>query len=183
MVALASGHALEYVNALERNLPPTSCYDFVDSHISSCIAFLLANPQPATWLHCDAIALGFCSNLLLQQAQAHYLAQLPPSPHLAEQREKADLALRYGRRMAWDMVKNALDKVESEEEVAKLPFAALCCVLRAGITVLETAWLCGEFRVDIKEIERLQRVVGWFGKRWGAGREFEVRLANNIVYF
>ena len=32
------------------------------------------------------------------------------------------------------------------------------------------------------EIERLQRIVGWFGKRWGVRRQLESRLAEINKY-
>lgn len=136
------------MNVLEPNSQPNSSHEIVDTHISSCIKLLLTNPQPATWLHCDAIALGFCSNLLLQQAQAQHLAKLPPLSELHEQKDKADPALRYGRRMAWDMIKNAVAKIGSKEEVTRLPLAKLCCVFRAGVAVLETAGACEEQRLN-----------------------------------
>lgn len=100
VVALASGHALNYVNALQRNLQPKESYDTIDTRVSACIKMLLDNPQPATWLHCDAIALGFCSNLLLQQAQVNHLERLSQSSQLHEHKEKVYLALTYGRHMA-----------------------------------------------------------------------------------
>lgn len=146
--------------------------------MSACIKMLLDNPQPSTWLHCDAIALGFCSNLLLQQEQLRHLARLSRSNALYERKEKVELTLTFGRRMAWDMVKAALGSVESREDVARLPFAALCCILRAGMVVLETSGLKDEELVSQEEIKKLQRVVGWFAARWGVGRQFETKLAD-----
>ena len=142
IVALASGHALSHIHSLHSHQPLKESYDEVDATISECIRLLIDKPQPHTWLHCDAIALAFCSHILLQKARVEYLTQVlaqePPSTHLAEQEEKARLALTYSRRMAWDMVKVAISKIENEEEVKRLPFAGLCCVLRAGMAVLET---------------------------------------------
>ncbi|KAF3043927.1 hypothetical protein E8E11_005863 [Didymella keratinophila] len=180
IVALASGHALEYLNALQRNISPSESHDVVEDHISACIKMLLDNPQPSTWLHCDAIALGFCSNLLLQQEQLRHLARLPCSNALDERKEKVHLTLMFGRRMAWDMVRAALGSVDSKEEAARLPFAALCCVLRAGLAVLETSRLNDSELVSREEVTKLQRVVGWFAARWGIGRQFEMKLADII---
>lgn len=139
---------------------------------------LLDNPQPSTWLHCDAIALGFCSNLLLQQEQLYHLARLPYSNLHHVHKEKVELTLMFGRRMAWDMVRAALGSVDSKEEVARLPFAALCCVLRAAIAVLETCRLPGDEVVSKEEVKKLQRVVSWFAARWGVGQQFETKLAD-----
>ena len=108
------------------------------------------------------------------------LAQGPPSTHLAEQEEKARLALTYSRRMAWDMVKVAISKIENEEEVKRLPFAGLCCVLRAGMAVLETNGCVEEDVVLNEEIDGFQRIVGWFAGRYGVGRQFEARLAKLV---
>jgi hypothetical protein len=180
VVALASGHALEYLNALQRNIHRNESYDTVEDHVAACIKMLLDNPQPSTWLHCDAIALGFCSNLLLQQEQLRHVAQLPYSEALQQRKEKVELTLMFGRRMAWDMVRAALGSVDSKEEVAKLPFAALCCVLRAGMAVLETYGPNDGELVSGEEVQKLQRVVGWFAARWGVGRQFETELADIV---
>ena len=80
--------------------------------------------------------------------------------------------------MAWDMVRAAMGSVDSKEEVARLPFAALCCILRAGIAVLETCRLPDDEVVSREELERLQRVVSWFAARWGVGRQYETKLAD-----
>jgi hypothetical protein len=110
----------------------------------------------------------------------HVLAQEPPSIHLAEQKEKAELALSYSRRMTWDMVKVAVNKIESEEEVHRLPFAGLCCVLRAGIAVLETSGCVEEDIMLEEEMDGFQRIVGWFAGRYGVGRQFEARLVKLV---
>lgn len=92
--------------------------------------------------------------------------------------EKVYLALRYARRMAWDMVPVATSKINGEEGVGRLPFAGLCCVIRAGLAVVET----GEFfsdkdRVDMEgELEAFSRIVGLFKTRWGVGEWYVERL-------
>jgi hypothetical protein len=173
VVTLASSHSIEYINALQRNAQPNEKYDVVSDYATACIKMLLDNPQPATWLHCDAIALGFCSNLLLQQ---HSLARLPESSGTRRQREKARMALVYERRVAWDMVRVALRKVVSMEEAARLPFSALYWVLRVRMAVLEASGTEDEKLASEAEVERLQRVLGWFGARWGVGPHLETRL-------
>jgi hypothetical protein len=143
---------------------------------------LVDKPQPHTWLHCDAIALAFCSYILLQQAQVRYLLKLPHVHELSDELDKAGLALTYSRRMAWDMVKVAIRKTE-REDVERLPFAGLCCVLRAGMAVVDTKWcLDGDIMTNVddvvlsEELEGFRRMVRWFGRRWGVGRKFEERL-------
>lgn len=179
VVALTSGHALDYVNALQRSLQPNESYDTIDTRVSACIKMLLDNPQPATWLHCDAIALGFCSNFLLQQVQVSHLERLSLSSQLHEHKERVYLALTHGRRMAWDMVRVALGQIESKKEVVRLPFAALCCVSRAGMAVLKTSGVSCEELASKEEVERLRRVVGWFGGRWDVGRQFDAPLTES----
>lgn len=178
VVALASGHALEYLDALQRHVQPNKSHCTVEEDVSACIKMLLDNPQPSTWLHCDAIALGFCSNLLLQQEQLRHLEQLPPSDAVDERREKGELTLMFGRRMAWDMLRAALGSVESKEEVGKLPFTALCCILRAGMVVLQTTGLDDGELVSEAEVNKLKQVMGWFAARWGVGRQFLKKLAD-----
>ena len=80
--------------------------------------------------------------------------------------------------MVWDMVEVALSRIMSEEEVARLSFAASCRVLRAEIAVLETPESHGEHVVSKKDVKRLQRTVRWFDKQWGVGWQFEARLAD-----
>lgn len=178
VVALASGHALEYIRKLKQDPQWHGNYSVVNDQVLACIKMLLDHPQPVTWLHCDAIALGFCSNLLLQQAQVHALTRLAESSSNYEAIQKARLALLFGRRLAWDMVVVALGKIESKSEVAKLPFAALCCVARAGMAVLETSGLSDENLASAEDIKRLQRVVSWLSARWSVGRQFEARLVD-----
>ncbi|KAF2624995.1 hypothetical protein BU25DRAFT_398166 [Macroventuria anomochaeta] len=180
VAALASGHALDYIHARQRSLTPNDSYDAVDNQISDCIKMLVDKPQPHTWLHCDAIALAFCSHILLQQAQVHYLAAPPQPIELHEQQEKASLALKYSRVMVWDMVKVVINKIRSEEEVARLPFAGLCCVLRAGMAVLETTALNVYDVMSREEVDGFQRIVSWFAKQWGVGRQYEARLAHLV---
>ncbi|KAH6644782.1 hypothetical protein C7974DRAFT_300742 [Boeremia exigua] len=180
VVALGTGKALDYVNARRRTTQPYESYDAVDMQTSGYIRMLMEDMRPSSWVHCDAIGLGFCSHLLLQEAQVLYLAGLPYSDELRKHIEKANLALRYARRMAWDMVKVSLGKLENEDDVAKLPFAALCCILRAGIAVLETSRICDEQLVSNEEFAMLQRCMRWFSARWHVGVHLEARLEQFI---
>lgn len=111
--------------------------------------------------------------MMLQQAQVQYLCKVSCAD---EQVEKARLALGCSRRMAWDMVKEATSKIEGEEEMQRLPFGGLCCVLRAGVAVLETSGRMADDVVTRGDVEGFERVVGWFSGRWGVGRQFETRI-------
>lgn len=59
-----------------------------------------------------------------------------------------------------DMVRVALGQIESKNKVVRLTFAALCCVSRAGMAVLETFGASCEELASKEEVERLRRVVG-----------------------
>ncbi|KAH7401223.1 hypothetical protein BKA66DRAFT_98299 [Pyrenochaeta sp. MPI-SDFR-AT-0127] len=173
-VALASGHVLEYIHARCHNIEPEEPYDDVDKIINDCIKMLVDKPQPHTWLHCDAIAMAFCSHILLQASQMQYLStilpefQLPPDPLYI----KAHLALKYSRRMAWDMVRVAIDKIENEAEIPNLPFAGLCAVLRAGLAVLETKEYVAEDVIENIELEGYLRIMRWFSGRWNVSSQY-----------
>ncbi|USP80133.1 uncharacterized protein yc1106_07407 [Curvularia clavata] len=182
-VAIATSHVLSYLHTLTHNLPLSASYADVDSKINTCINLLIDKPQPHSWLHCDAIALAFCAHILLQATQTRYLHSavathvLPSAEHL-----KAHLALSVSRRMAWDMVRVGMQRIGSEEEIAELPFAGLCCVVRAGLAVLETdKWVeerDGEGRgvATSEEVRVFRRLVEWFGKRWGVGKGYLARV-------
>ena len=179
IVSLASEHVLEYTFALHHGLEPESSYDQVDNIIGNCIKMLVDKPEPHTWLHCDAIAMAFCSHILLQLSQMRYLAtilppfNIPPDPRYV----KAHLALKYSRHMAWDMVRIAIKKVQSKNEIARLPFAGLCCVLRAGLAVLETREYMEEDLIEQQvELDGYVKILGWFSTRWGIGNEYLQRV-------
>lgn len=89
------------------------------------------------------------------------------------------MALKYARHMAWDMVKVGIQKINGEGEsgeegvgeVGRLPFAGLCCVVRAGVAVLKTREFYADGDgVEEKEVEGFKRVVGMFAGRWGVGQ-------------
>jgi len=73
--------------------------------------------------------------------------------------------------MAWDMVKVLNNKVENEEILSYLPFAGLCCVIRAAIAVLETTQHGDEGEITENDIINFLRVLGWFSTRWSIGSE------------
>jgi hypothetical protein len=79
------------------------------------------------------------------------------------------MALRYARRMAWDMVHVMIQKVQREDDVPCLPFAGVCCVLRAAIAVLETTRYASGDQPSVEEIRSFLVVLGWFACRWGVG--------------
>ncbi|KAF2845694.1 hypothetical protein T440DRAFT_493260 [Plenodomus tracheiphilus IPT5] len=176
-VALAAGPALEYIYARQHGLEPEQTYDQVDDVIAECIKVLVDKPQPHTWLHCDAIAMAFSSHILLQQAQMTHLSAnmvhfTVPGPDYT----KAHLALKYSRRMAWDMVRTAIQKIQFEAEIPHLPFAGLCCVLRAGVAVIETAEFMAEEVTEPEEIGEFLKILDWFSVRWSIGREYIRRV-------
>jgi hypothetical protein len=85
---------------------------------------------------------------------------------------KARMALKYSRRMSWDMVRSTLKKIRHEAEVPHLPFAGLCSVFRAGLVVLETREFVDENLVDAAEVCSFKHVLEWFAGRWGIGHEY-----------
>ena len=88
-----------------------------------------------------------------------------------EEGEKVKVALRASRRMAWDMVQVGIRIITCEEEISRLPFAGLGCVVRAGVAVLETrGWVDdGEDDGVVGEEEgrAFRRLVEWVSGRWG----------------
>lgn len=181
--ALATSHVLSYLHTLTHDLPLSASYTAVDSKINMCISLLIDKPQPHSWLHCDAIALAFCAHILLQATQTRYLhgsgAAAGDVVVQSAEHVKAQLALSVSRRMAWDMVRVGMQRIGSEEEIAELPFAGLCCVIRAGVAVLETGeWVEARDVVTDEEDEMrvFRRLVEWFGRRWGVGRGYLARV-------
>jgi hypothetical protein len=195
-VSLASGYVQEYIHARHHQLEPGKTYDEVDEIINKCIKKLVDKPEPHTWLHCDAIAMAFwyglyshmhlhtnliySSNILLQLVQMQYLCTvlehvrtlgMPNDEYI-----KVHLALKYARRMAWDMVRVAIEKIQNEAEIPYLPFAGLCCVLRAGLAVMETKEFVNEDVVNNDEVYGFRQILDWFAARWGIGSEYLNKL-------
>ncbi|XP_014555128.1 hypothetical protein COCVIDRAFT_39050 [Bipolaris victoriae FI3] len=171
--AVAASHVLSYTHALTHTLPLPSTYASADQKINTLITLLIDKPQPHTWLHCDAIALAFCSHLLLQLSQAQF------STLQGEEAEKVKVALSVSRRMAWDMVQVGIRVVGCEEEIARLPFAGLGCVVRAGVAVLETrGWVDdgADGVVGEEEGRRFRRLVEWVSGRWGVAGGYLARV-------
>jgi hypothetical protein len=195
-VSLASGHVQEHIHARHHQLEPEETYDEVDRIINICIKKLVDKPEPHTWLHCDAIAMAFwyvispysspfanfitSSNVLLQLSQMQYLCTILHHVHALgmpdQEYIKVHLALKYSRRMAWDMVRVAIEKIQSEAEIPHLPFAGLCCVLRAGLAVMETKEFVNEDVVKHDEVCGFRQILEWFAARWGIGREYLNKL-------
>jgi hypothetical protein len=200
-VSLASGHVQEYIHARHHELEPEETYDKVDEIINKCIKKLVDKPEPHTWLHCDAIAMAFwyrlyfrmhvdanfafSSNILLQLSQMQYLCTILEHPHTLGMPDpkyiKVHLALKYSRRMAWDMVRVAIQKIQTEAEIPHLPFAGLCCVLRAGLAVLETKEFVNEDVVGDDEVRGFRQILEWFARRWGIGAEYLNRLEELVA--
>ncbi|KAH7081054.1 hypothetical protein FB567DRAFT_119104 [Paraphoma chrysanthemicola] len=183
-VSLASGHVLEYIHAIHQKLTPEETYDQVDEIINQCIKLLVDKPQPHTWLHCDAIAMAFCSHILLQASQIRHIVNTTNGSNNfvspAAGYTKAHLALKYSRRMAWDMVHVAIEKISSEAEIPHLPFAGLCCVFRAGLAVFETKKYVDEDVMGEQDIQGFRKILEWFAARWNIGEHFLARLEDLI---
>jgi hypothetical protein len=195
-VSLATGHVQEYIHARYHALDPEETYDQVDEIINQCIAKLVDKPVPHTRLHCDATAMSFwygpyccfnlsadqslSTNILLQASQMQYLVSIYPHPQElpvpSAEYIKAHLALKYSRRMAWDMVRVAIQKIQSGAEISHLPFAGLCCVFRAGLAVLETRTYVIEDVVGDDEVHSFRQLLEWFAGRWGIGSDYLRRL-------
>lgn len=80
--------------------------------------------------------------------------------------------------MAWDMVQVGIRVIACEEEIARLPFAGLGCVIRAGVAVLETwGWVDDEDGVvGQEEAMAFRRLVEWVAGRWGVARGYLGRV-------
>ncbi|KAH8731666.1 hypothetical protein GQ44DRAFT_604645 [Phaeosphaeriaceae sp. PMI808] len=180
-VAIASGHVMEYIHARYHDLDVEKSYDQVDDLIQACIMMLVEKPLPHTWLHCDAIAMAFCSHILLQASQIQHLSNTLEQAHTPEsptpEFAKVQLALKYSRRMSWDMVRVAIEKISCEAEVPHLPFAGLCCVLRAGLVVLETRDYVNDDIVGEGDIQGFRKILEWFARRWGIGDMYLRRMS------
>lgn len=113
----------------------------------------------------------YSSHLLLQQAETERLnAEDVSSSEPAA--TKALMSLHYSRRMAWDMIRVMIEKIENEDDLPCLPFAGVCCVIRAAIAVLETGQ---DGNVDMPngdEITGFLKILGWFARRWSVGGGF-----------
>lgn len=83
--------------------------------------------------------------------------------------------------MAWDMVYVAIQKIQSKTEIPRLPFAGLCCVLRAGLAVLETRGLVDEDVVEDESLRGFRRTIEWFATRWDLGSVYLRRLDELIA--
>lgn len=84
------------------------------------------------------------------------------------------MALHYSRRMAWDMVQVMIRKIEREEELLFLPFAGVCCVIRAAIAVFETRMYADVDELSHEDISGFLRILTWFSGRWSIGGKFNV---------
>jgi hypothetical protein len=96
----------------------------------------------------------------------------PPTPAYM----KAHMALKSSRHMSWDMVRDAIQAIQSEADVLHMPFASLCCVCRAGLAVLETSEFVHEDVVGPGEVQSFRTILEWFAGRWGIGAEYLKRL-------
>lgn len=82
---------------------------------------------------------------------------------------KALMALQYCRRMAWDMVHVMIGLITKEDDLPYLPFAGVCCVIRAAVAVLETRKYVDEVGLGMEDLHSFALILGWFAKRWSVG--------------
>jgi hypothetical protein len=195
-VSLAAGHVQEHIHARQHQLEPTEAFDEVDETINACIKQLVERPEPHLWQNCHATAMALwyvvfahlstnadqavSSHILLQASHMQYLSNIFPHPHInheaASVLSKARMALKYSRRMSWDMVRSTLKRIRDEAEMPHLPFAGLCSVFRAGLVVLETREFVNENLVNADEVRSFKQVLQWFAGRWGIGHEYLICL-------
>lgn len=120
------------------------------------------------------------SSIVLHASQTRYLNALLYSVHnnepLMSTYITSRLTLAHSRRMAWDMVKAAIHKVRSEDDILSLSFAGLCCVLRAGLVVLDTAELVEKDEVKDIELDGFRRLLMWFSNNWSIGEVYLAQL-------
>ncbi|KAL5390811.1 hypothetical protein PMIN02_006861 [Paraphaeosphaeria minitans] len=82
------------------------------------------------------------------------------------------MALQYSQRMAWDMVHVMIQKIQREEDLPSLPFAGVCCVIRAAIAVLETKRYTSDEEPRAEEVHGVLLVLSWFARRWSVGVQY-----------
>jgi hypothetical protein len=115
------------------------------------------------------------SYLLLQQAQIHHL-ELIHIDQTQSEFAKALIALRYSRQMAWDMVRESIEKVRSKEDVRKLPFARLSFIIRATIGVFETKRYGEAIECSDAELRGFTIILEWFAAKWSLGGKLQLDL-------
>lgn len=78
--------------------------------------------------------------------------------------------------MVWNMLRVAIEIIKTEIDIIRIPFAALCAVLRGAIVVLETRKQNGEDVVTDEDVAGLRRILNLFAGRWGIGGEYLIRV-------
>lgn len=74
------------------------------------------------------------------------------------------MALKYYRRMAWEICKVAIDEMQPFD-VSRMSFIAMCSIVRSVVIITETR----ENDIPKSEIERLLPVLVSFSKQWAVG--------------
>lgn len=153
---------------------------------------MVSKQEDHSWFMCDSVALAFSSLILLHQSRITY----PPTGEMdvQEMNLRTQMALKYSRRMAWDMCAVTIVKLEREPNMDTLPFLGLVCVWKIGVVVAETSGLGGIgerggvfWDVDLDEdlegksigsgdVKELVPVLRRFEERWGVGGKFSVFL-------
>jgi len=111
---------------------------------------------------------------MLQYTQIRHLHNTLPDSHTSDSSayQKAMMALKFARSMAWEMVRVAIMLMGTEEAVSKVTLAGMCSTMRAGLAVLETSAYIDDGVVGEGEIEGYLRLLGWFAGRWTLGGEY-----------
>jgi hypothetical protein len=78
--------------------------------------------------------------------------------------------------MVWNMLRVAIRMIRTEIDVLRIPFAALCAVLRGVIVVLETRKHDEEDVVTQEDVDGLRRILNLFAGRWGIGGEYSASV-------
>ncbi|KAL5453507.1 hypothetical protein PMIN07_007923 [Paraphaeosphaeria minitans] len=147
-LALESGRALEYFYAVQLGVEAAETYD----ELMMLNHGILLSPTPPA------------------NPGRAIKAQGPPT--FDSVAAKALMALQYSQRMAWDMVHVMIQKIQREEDLPSLPFAGVCCVIRAAIAVLETKRYTSDEEPRAEEVHGVLLVLSWFARRWSVGVQY-----------
>jgi hypothetical protein len=166
-VTLATGRVLDFIYTSNRDQQPAENYEDLNKDMEAVVHSLVNKEGPHSWLMCDCIAMGFSALILLH----HCRVKLLPYPDA-----KSALALKYSRRMAWDMNVLLIEKLKVEPDISHLPFGGLCCVVRSAVAVAQSGKeLGGDYDdIDERNITTIVPSLGKFAERWKVGGEWGI---------
>ncbi|KAH7384345.1 hypothetical protein DE146DRAFT_223438 [Phaeosphaeria sp. MPI-PUGE-AT-0046c] len=180
LVSVVSGRVYTYIHARSHGMTPAESYEDVNGAIHDIIGMLDGGPPADKALQCASYPMLVCSHILLQyiEHQVH--------THTGRDEGFPDISfvaagLQLSRVMVWNMLRVAIRMVRTESDVIRIPFAALCAVLRGAIVVLETRRTDQEDVVTEEDVTGLKRVLNWFTGRWGIGGAYLVRIEQLLV--